>query len=319
MTDHAIHRLEGLEPDNLLAFLALLGLLRILEEARPEWHPRVYWAVNSLPLRPVLRVIEPVSEDDVIGAAIEGLSVLAKHHDFGGLKDLKLSPEVAALRLRRASGADRYRAELWAALVSNAVLARDAKRTEPTPLCLMFGQGHQHFLSHLASVPNEKTAPERGSGRNKTKISEADCLREALFAPWERPDRTSSFRWDPDEDVRYAHRASDPSKARQTTQHGANRLAAVGFSALTVVPRRRAESVHLAVLGGDREQGGSFVIGWPIWRQPVSLAGIRALLGHPHRDRKDVRAALGIVEYRRARRISPGKYMNFTRAEAEYC
>lgn len=26
-------RLEGLEPDNLLAFLALLGLLRALEEA----------------------------------------------------------------------------------------------------------------------------------------------------------------------------------------------------------------------------------------------------------------------------------------------
>jgi len=34
------HRLEGLEPDNLLAFLALLGLLRSLETARPAWRPR---------------------------------------------------------------------------------------------------------------------------------------------------------------------------------------------------------------------------------------------------------------------------------------
>jgi hypothetical protein len=29
-------RLEGLEPDNLLAFLALLGLLQAIETSRPE-------------------------------------------------------------------------------------------------------------------------------------------------------------------------------------------------------------------------------------------------------------------------------------------
>jgi hypothetical protein len=33
-----VHRLQGLEPDNMLAFLALLGLLRALEQARPNWH-----------------------------------------------------------------------------------------------------------------------------------------------------------------------------------------------------------------------------------------------------------------------------------------
>ena len=34
------HRLERLEPDNLLAFLALLGLLRTLQAARPQWGGR---------------------------------------------------------------------------------------------------------------------------------------------------------------------------------------------------------------------------------------------------------------------------------------
>jgi hypothetical protein len=53
------HRLEGLEPDNLLAFLALLGLLRALEEARPAWRPRVRWSIDEPPLRPVLRLREP--------------------------------------------------------------------------------------------------------------------------------------------------------------------------------------------------------------------------------------------------------------------
>ena len=39
-TRGASYRLEGFEPDNLLAFLALLGLLRALEKARPQWRPR---------------------------------------------------------------------------------------------------------------------------------------------------------------------------------------------------------------------------------------------------------------------------------------
>ena len=34
------HELTGLEADNLLAFLALLGLLRALEAARENWRPQ---------------------------------------------------------------------------------------------------------------------------------------------------------------------------------------------------------------------------------------------------------------------------------------
>ena len=158
---------------------------------------------------------------------------------------------------------------------------------------------------------------ERGGGPNKIKVSESDCLREALFAPWRRPDATSSFRWDPNEDVRYALRARDPTDAatKETTQHGANRLASVGLSVLTVVPRLRSGEVRLAIPGGGaREAYGGFAFGWPIWRHPMSLAGIRALLAHPHLDRPEVRSALGVVEHRWARRISPGRFMNFTRA-----
>ena len=57
------HRLEGLEPDNLLAFIALIGLLRALEAARPGAGPRrpnprsrvmppyLFLAFRRLPLR----------------------------------------------------------------------------------------------------------------------------------------------------------------------------------------------------------------------------------------------------------------------------
>ena len=48
------HRLDGLEPNNLLAFLALLGLLRALEEVEPAWSPKVAWMVDEFPVRPEL-------------------------------------------------------------------------------------------------------------------------------------------------------------------------------------------------------------------------------------------------------------------------
>ena len=319
MTACRTHRLDGLEYDNLLAFMALLGLLRAVEEARPRWHARVGWTVDEPPVRPVLRGPERMDQEALVHAAAEGLDTLAQRHRFGGFKDLAIAPEDAANRLRGAAEnayRDRYAADLWAALVSDAAVSRNGKKAEPTPLCLMFGSGHQRFLERLASVPQRKVPPDRGKGRQKIPVSETDCLREALFAPWERPDATWSFRWDPNEDVRYALRARNPSDAKDTTQHGANRLAAVGLSVLTVAPRWRYRDVRLTVLGGSREADGGFVFRWPIWRIPISLAAIRALLGHPGLESYAGRAALDIVEIRQARQVSAGRYKNFTRAQA---
>ena len=321
MTSLAVHRLDGLEPDNLLAFMALLGLLRALGEARPHWRARVSWTVDDPPLRPALRVPQGVDGNALAEAAAEGLDLLARHHDFEGRKDLALAPADAARSLQSAAGSagqDGYVPDLWAALLSDAAISRDGRKAEPTPLCLMFGQGHQHFLERLATVPRTKAPPARGKGRNRIAVSETECLSEALFAPWTRPDATKmSFRWDPNEDVRYALRARDPtdSATKDTTQHGANRLAAVGLSVLTVAPTSRHGGVRLDMLGGRRETGGGYVYRWPIWRAPISLACIRALLGHPGLGSRKTHDALGIVEVRQARRISVGKFMNVTRAD----
>ena len=325
MTVGGTHRLDGLEPDNLLAFMALLGLLRTLEEARPRWRPRASWTVAEPPLRPRLHVVENVGGNAVAEAAAEGLTVLARHHDFDGLRDLTLAPEDARRKLRLAADSDSpYAAHLWSALFSDAVVrvVRDGVVVEPTPLCLL-GQGKQYFLSRLASVPREKVPLTRGSDQKRRSVSEAECLSEALFAPWQRPDQAKnrSFRWDPHEDVRHALRANDPTdrKTKEGTQHGANRLAAVGLSVLTVVPRQSRGGVHLALIGGSRERNGVHTVSWPIWREPVGLSAIRALLAHPHLDDPDTRAALGVVERRRAKRIfyeptSRVKFMNLTRA-----
>jgi len=316
MTAYTNHRLHGIEPDNLLAFMALLGLLRALQEVRPEWSVRAYWTVDDPPLRAALRTPDTIDEDAILTAASEGLNLLAELHNFDSRDDLKFAPEEVRSVLQRAINDDSqnpYVADLWSAIICDAALTKGGDKADPTPLCFMFGQGHQHFLQRLASVPRKKV-PERGKGRNKLTVSEVDSLRDSLFALWLRPDSTPSFRWDPNEDVRYALRSHNPidPKMKETTQHGANRLAAIGFSTLTVVPMPYRGTIRATMLGSNRDANGQLTFRWPIWRDPISLVCIRSLLSHPGLARKDTLDALGIVEVRQAQRISVGKFMNVT-------
>ena len=66
------------------------------------------------------------------------------------------------------------------------------------------------------------------------------------------------------------------------------------------------------MVGGSRENGGRFVFRWPIWKTPISLACIRALLSHPNLESGKRLATLDIIEVRQAHRISVGKFMNIT-------
>ena len=323
MTAKTVHRLDGLEPDNLLAFLALLGLLRVLEAADSELdnklQPRAAWDIDTPPLRPKLILSCAVTQEEVTENAAKGINVISACHDFGGQKDLKYSQEECRALLqeeaRAARPGSRERADLLAALMSDAIKKDKKDEIDPTPLCLLFGQGHQHFLERLARVP-QKPAPEpRGTGRQTTSISESECLSEALFQPWHRNDKTPSFRWDPEEDVRYALMAGDPTNTayKTGTQHGANRLAAIGLGVLTLVPEMRAGRVRPGITGGTRAASG-FSFAWPIWREPATLTAIRALLAHPGLREIDALAHLGVDHVMVARRISVGKFMNFSRA-----
>ena len=53
----------------------------------------------------------------IAATAVDGVARLAERHDFGALKDLRLSPEDAAEQLAATRGSgDAYSADLWAAL-----------------------------------------------------------------------------------------------------------------------------------------------------------------------------------------------------------
>ncbi len=325
MTATTSHRLAGLEPDNLLAFLALLGLLRSLEAddreraASDKVRPRAAWDVKTPPLRPRLLLAIEMTADGVTERAAAGLEALAVAHEFAERKDLNYSREESRDLLEQeakaASLSARDRADLLAALMSDGALKRDKKElVDPTPLCLLYGQGHQHFLDRLATVPR-LASPPRGRGRKATALSASECLSEALFQPWRRSDPTFSFRWDPEEDVRYALMAGNPTDAayKPGTQHGANRLAAIGLATLTLAPVMRRGRSCPSILGGQFGTDG-FTFAWPIWRDPATLSGIRALLTHKDLQNSAALAHFSVDHVVVARRISVGKFTNFSRA-----
>lgn len=306
------HRLDGLEPDNLLAFLALLGLLRALDTARPDWRARACWETAVPPLRPVLRLGVARVPREIAAAAGEGVATLARAHRFDR-DDIAYTTEEARVLLAQATGA--YEAAVLAALFSDGA-AEDGK-VWPSPLCFLFGQGHQHFLSRLATIPAGTLPKKLEKLRRPPDLTDSAYIAAALFEPWTRGDPTDGLRWDPAEDRRYALRAVDPSADPAGMQHGANRLAAIGLPALpgVAIRRRGTRFLNLATsYGGD----GTIRVTWPIWTRPARLTGIRALLSHPvlSRDEPEAMRALPDVELVfRARRMSVGKFFNVTVAE----
>jgi hypothetical protein len=141
---------------------------------------------------------------------------------------------------------------------------------------------------------------------------------DALFSGGTRVDATDSFRWAPAEDRRYALRPVDPSGDPPKTQHGANRLAAVGLPVLQGAVILRRGEIRFLNCGTAYGAEGRIEISWPIWSRPARLAGLRALLARAglseENPSRTTLAMLGIAGLWRAERISVGKYFNVTRA-----
>lgn len=296
------HELSGLEPDNLLAFLAMLGLLRALEMVRPEWEPRIAWIERPPSAR--LHISTGATRQEVVAQAEAGIQRFSPAFAFEQ-KDLTFTAQEFR-GIVQASQGQPERTRVLAALASDGAMKRDGERVESTPLCLLFGQGHQHFLSRLHDV----TACSGPENLNE--------LSRALFEPWKYGDATESFRWDSIEDRRYAHQYGNPSDSTNKigTVAGANRLAALGFTEFTTAPA----SWGLVTIGVAGRRG-DFEVCWPLPNVPTRLAGYRALLAHPHigdHDKVLSFKAYGVTAIAHARRYQVDKYFNFERADVEY-
>lgn len=316
MNEHEF-RLLGLEPDNPLAILALFGMLRSLAEVRPEWSARVSW--TGSPRRPTVHVRLAISKNDLVAAIGEGIAALAQAHEFGPFQDLKLTRKECrdALTAVVEEGNPR-KIQLYGALMSDGAIG--IKDTiVPSPLSTMVGQGHQHFLTRLAGVPKGQLPTAIAKGKNPPDLNAPKYIEEALFEEWRREDPTESFRWDPAEDRRYALRDVDPSTDSATTQHGANRLAAVGLPVFSTAPTGRPRAAALAARGFSRGRDRRIRLTWPLWLERRSLQSIVALLDLPALHQDDINfpdlATYQIETVYRSYRIANGYFANYTRAE----
>jgi hypothetical protein len=300
--------LPGLEPDNLLAFLTLLGLLRALEAARADWQPRISW--KGPPWTAQLHLVQFVEGIAIVQAAHEGITKLVEHFDVDNRKNVDFGHDD----YRRY--AERMRGDLVGAALASALTAEWPQKKHgglsAAPLVMMFGQGHQNFLERLVDVPSGRLPNRLRKLKSPPDMSEPGKIAEALFQAWRREDDADGFRWDPEEDQRYALRYDDPSLGGAApTVIGANRLGAIGFLSFFTVPTEH----QMRAVGAIREDG-EWLFVWPIWRPRLARAGIEALLNHPallQGDRGKLRL-FGVAEIFRARRVANGKFMNVARA-----
>jgi len=258
--------LRGFKQNNLLAFLALLGLLKTLDVARPEWDVRASWVGGM----PHLHVTWDVNDAQIVDAVLEGLKTIGNMMNFRDedqkpIKTLKITPEKFQALQRNLD----YN-EIVTALGSDGSIDKKDGIVEYPPLCMMLGSGKQYFLERLEDAVHVKP----------TKKDRHD-MEDVLFGGWERAEKTQiTFRWHPKEHRMHAHMSRDPSKSKKFLANvGANRLAAVGFTTYWCVPISKG----LGVTACKKEDGSSgWQIFWPIWRdRKLSLDTILMLMRHP--------------------------------------
>jgi len=320
MTQWRNHTLHGLEPDNLMAFLALLGLLRALDCARPDWHSRASWSVDSPPLRPIFQVPDGIAQEQICAAAAEGARTLLAAVDLGDRKDVKLTAAEARTVLRQASEtassglAARFAADLLTAF-GNDGGREDGEEASSSQLCFPAGGGRTNFIRSLRAIIAAEAPTKRGgSSRNLGTAEKA--IERALFRSWDRQDRPPGLRWDPAEARLHAHQWTAPTEEKPTTEHGANRLALIGLSCFPVLPSSSNRQAQTPV-PGTKNLNGTFSVFWPIWRWPMTLPAIRALMVSVARLAPAAREDLGVFAVMCSERVSLDRYISFMRASPE--
>ena len=328
MTVSTSHRLDGLEPDNLLAFLALLGLLRGLELIRPEWRPRAYWEVKKAPLRPILTTQVPTAPEEIYRTSLEGLLIFRDAlRPFSWPRSKQGNAKKTALVVdqshqRRLSKRcvfalssctpDQRKRLVWQLrcdlLASSGASRMDPKKREvfdATPMKLPSGQ-----MSFI------------GAQFDTISACKAEDICNSLFKAWSCGHKGNSLRFSPDEARRYAYRASDPSPEGSRTELGATALSGLGLLSFTMSEAQ--PHWRMVAYTGRRSEGK---IGWPIWDAEngsgASLQTIVAMLrALTFENRQDAAICNMVCMIATAKRYvldpNQGDYGNVTRAELSF-
>jgi hypothetical protein len=316
--------LSGLDGSNPLAFLAALGTLRTLSLAWPDRNVQMSWVQQNGAWRPRILTDGGAKDSEVINALHDRMQCMVDHPAFHLGDNLAVSAAqfreyvVGATQSTHANS-ERAWTDFAAAFGSEATVTIDAKKKpiiQDTFFRTMSGAGHQHFLQFMRNIlANSKPAH----------------LEKALLRPWQYDDPVANqtMRWDPIDEAPYALRWRDPSgdPARQLrgTMLGANALAIMGLPMMPSFPTLSG----LRTVGFTGARASDTYLVWPIWASFVGAETCKSLLAHVALmvSATDTDAAkrataaqeltrMGVVGRFRSRRVTIGKFRNFTPAEA---
>lgn len=318
--------LRGLDGSNPLAFLASLGVLRVVSLQSPAAAWRMHWSELAGSWFPLLTSAAETVDETALVDRLDGfqsdppqlslLEQIGPNLTISGQRLRHLSQQAMQQCCQGSTGETlaRLDADFLAAMGCDAATADGDPQSQmrDTALRTMSGAGHQHFVAFM---------------RELIGATEPRHLRSALFSTWDYadPGRGLNMRWDPADDRRYALRWKNPSADPNTTMRGANRLAIEALPLFTTAPTARG--LETTGFSQRPRQGARWT--WPIWDRPIDVETVRSLLQLPEiqppagrateaqqsRWRQAV-AARGVVVLFQSRRITTGKFRNFTPAVA---
>lgn len=287
--------LAALDGANPLAFLASLGVLRLVHTAGAPvkmrwvrtglWHPELVGVDDSSRL---CALLASRSKSELPIADFEPLG-----------KNITVSPDCFAqfvtTAYEEAKNGGRKVAD-FAASFGSEVIADDKGRIEYTDLCFITGSGHQDFLGTMKAL---------------SEVVTEEHIRDALFGEWKKL-KLLSMRWDPSDAAQYAYQWSDPGPKGSSAVWGANLLA---VHALPLFPTHpTAQGLRTT---GFREVAPFPEFTWPIWTGAIGLDSVRSLLAlaelHDWENRMDHASldARGIPQVYRSPRVRIGQGANF--------
>lgn len=303
---------KGLRADNLVAFMAALGTLRISTLVWPDLNPKLAWTDEGDRWTATLQLDGAISQNDFLAKLHAYLTAQIQAPAIGIANDLTIpsSEFHATLNTAQVNAAPDARTEVdfLAAFGSDAVESKVGGKPTgniaDTAFRTMSGAGHQHFLGTMRTLIDDTMEQH---------------LERALFSIWTYTDpmQNHSLRWDPNDDVRYALQWTEPSKDKDRKNTGcmwgAYRLAIEALPIFTTAP----QTDRLATTGfSSNRRGTQFT--WPVWDRFINLdtaTSVVALakLKLPHINRTEL-ARRGIQEIFRCYRVTQGKFRNFTSA-----
>jgi hypothetical protein len=285
--------LRSFDGTTLLGFLASIGALRLLDECGVD-DARLAFDEKSNHARLAAKAgdLHAVLVKGLLSDAIQRpwafrdvqKNLLTQPSDMSVADVANERTERLALRKER-----RYAIDVLGAMVAGE--PTDDGTTESTELRAV-GGGQLQFFKQITSL---------------LEALDDSQITRTLTQPWTHGDKAGGLRLTPEEDRSYALRAGDPSPEGASGERAANVLALIGHTVFPVLPQRGG-----ATVGFDQERNE---ITWGLWSGFVGSATVQALVPRLASATQEDLEAVGVFRLMRARRVTRGKYRNYTPAQ----